>query len=499
MKTILYNPIFINPQAYYVFPRLTRWLRPDDSYKEPANYIGQIEVTIIAYGEIGYTEYFEHTNYIDFTNFSNSYVRISLFTRLGSCVLGEWKIGTMEGDRPYIEPEVLASLKAVVIVGDKTNQDKDRDIVANLVDASNPFIISNAAFKLNSGFGKYEVDFMDYSIVPNVVNITRTSDKLSATNNDKIGQMIIYKNIADSSKPNTPAFKIKISNLTNSIRYYYIDESDTTRRSSINITSDGIYNLPESKNTLFSGTTSVNIGFGMDSGGYATIEQIPSYQGAFVTDGVNDLITSTKTVQDMLGGSNEITVVSMMANLEETGSLVVNVGGKNYLRNIIASATTNKYGIFGYSSTNINTIGNISVINNILGDKNDYTANYPSSSGVKDVFSVNGFEDTNDNTIKLVRKVAWYWTIIANKVLTTDQINQVIAYYNLDRTVKTDIYCNITKQGITNENHAEFDDKLIDYSGNGRDIQMYNLAWKGGSGIGAKQGETIKDWSKNSR
>lgn len=147
MKTILYNPIFINPQAYYVFPRLTRWLRPDDSYKEPANYIGQIEVTIIAYGEIGYTEYFEHTNYIDFTNFSNSYVRISLFTRLGSCVLGEWKIDAMEGDRPYIEPEVLASLKAVVIVGDKTNQDKDRDIVANLVDASNPFIISNAAYK----------------------------------------------------------------------------------------------------------------------------------------------------------------------------------------------------------------------------------------------------------------------------------------------------------------------------------------------------------------
>lgn len=311
MKTILYNPIFINPQAYYVFPRLTRWLRPDNGYKEPANYIGQIEVTIIAYGEIGYTEYFEHTNYIDFTNFSNSYVRISLFTRLGACVLGEWKIGAMESDRPYIEPEVLASLKAVVIVGDKTNQDKDRDTVANLVDASNPFIISNAAFKLNSGFGKYEVDFMDYSIVPNVVNITRTSDKLSATNNDKIGQMIIYKNIADSSKPNTPAFKIKISNLTNSIRYYYIDESDTTRRSSINITSDGIYNLPESKNALFSGTTSVNIGFGMDSGGYATIEQIPSYQGAFVTDGVDDLITSTKTLEEMLDDSNEITVLSI--------------------------------------------------------------------------------------------------------------------------------------------------------------------------------------------
>ena len=52
MKTILYNPIFINPQAYYVFPRLTRYLQPDnESTAEPANYIGTIEVKVIAYGD----------------------------------------------------------------------------------------------------------------------------------------------------------------------------------------------------------------------------------------------------------------------------------------------------------------------------------------------------------------------------------------------------------------------------------------------------------------
>lgn len=65
----------------------------------------------------------------------------------------------------------------------------------------------------------------------------------------------------------------------------------------------------------------------------------------------------------------------------------------------------------------------------------------------------------------------------------------------MDRTLKPDILCNITKQGITNDNHADFNDKLIDYSGNGRDIQMYNLAWKGGSGIAAKKFETIKDYN----
>ena len=52
-------------------------------------------------------------------------------------------------DRPYIDPEVLASLKAVCICYGKSNDDPDRAVVKNLVDPDNPFVISNAAFKLN--------------------------------------------------------------------------------------------------------------------------------------------------------------------------------------------------------------------------------------------------------------------------------------------------------------------------------------------------------------
>ena len=62
-------------------------------------------------------------------------------------------------DRPYIDPEVLASLVAVCICDGKSNDDPDRAVIKNLVDPDNPSVISNAAFKLNSGYGKYEVDF----------------------------------------------------------------------------------------------------------------------------------------------------------------------------------------------------------------------------------------------------------------------------------------------------------------------------------------------------
>ena len=140
---------------------------------------------------------------------------------------------------------------------------------------------------------------------------------------------------------------------------------------------------------------------------------------------------------------------------------------------------TDKTGIYGYTYDGSK---DAVVINNILGDEKDYTCRTAISLGLNNKYYVTGFE--NVGTIQGVLQVAWYWTFIANKVLTTDQINQVIAYFNLDRTLKPDILCNTIKQGITNENHAEFGDKLIDFSDNGRDIQLNNIAWKGDSGIG---------------
>lgn len=88
---------------------------------------------------------------------TNTGIGIGIGIPFKNNVLGEGK--------PYLPPEIKDSLKAVVIAYGKTNNDSDRAIVKNLVDASNPFVISNAAFKLNSGFGKYEEDFTDWKRV----------------------------------------------------------------------------------------------------------------------------------------------------------------------------------------------------------------------------------------------------------------------------------------------------------------------------------------------
>lgn len=379
--------------------------------------------------------------------------------------------------KPYIEKDVLDSLRVVASAYGKSNDDADRSIVKNLVDASNPFIISNAAFKLNSGFGEYKEDFTSWRIYPNI----EVTDNVITTNGNFNSTWFIYKH-ANENEINE--MNIKVSGIPEGgiIRYFYIPDETATIPVSYNISKDGVYHLPKSK--LSSNRASV--GFTVSSSydwNNIRIEQIPSFEGAFVTDGIDDLIKSTKSATEMLDGSNEVTVVSMIHQIKTNDDTTRNnwfFTPVSYLENRVVKDKIGKTGIYGYTSTNV-TNAQISDITPILGDKNDYTLYSKIEDGDRDYFTVEGFQNQG---IWYVSSIAWYWTIIANKVLTTDQINQVIAYFNLDRTLKPDILCNTIKQGITNENHAEFGDKLIDFSGNGRDIQLNNIAWKGDSGIG---------------
>lgn len=405
-------------------------------------------------------------------------------TGLGIGIGIPFKNNALGGDKPYFPPELKARMIGVWTSYGKKNTDADRNIIKNKIpNAGGDLEILNSAYKLNSGFGEYKVDFLDWVIYSPFIN-ERTSFTFSSSNDTNKDIITIYQRVPAA----TQSFKIK-AKLRGSVLYrYYVNKGDTISVSYYEV-KEGINILPDSADP-----TSVNgkVGFVLKGLSSIKVEQIPSFEGAFVTDGVNDLITSTKTVQEMLGGSNEITVVSMIHQIGFISSRNYArnnyfIQGNDFLTNTISAI--GKIGIYGYKGN----LSNIAIVNDILGDKKDYSVDKANPANIDSVFSVNGTHSSAQ-----LSSVAWYWTIIANKVLTTDEINQVIAYFNLDRTLKPDILCNIGKQDITNDNHAEFNDKLIDYSGNGRDIQMNNLAWKGGSGIAAKQYETFKDWTSES-
>lgn len=414
--------------------------------------------------------------------------RVSLNT-IGLNRIGLNRIGKpsrASSDRPYIDPEVLASLKAVCICYGKSNDDPDRAVVKNLVDPDNPFVISNAAFKLNSGFGEYAADFLDWT---SSKDAQKTSFEVKMTSSNYKENWVAYK------APNTTfkAMKVRISGIPDG---GYLQFFRTTADGGGIKMVNGINEIPAFTNTVAAGFY-IDIPLGFDWSNLV-IEQIPSFEGAFVTDGVNDLITSTKSATEMLDGSNEITVVSMIhqIGLGCRTNFICDKG--SYWRcNEVANIGEGKTGIYGYSSTNI-SVNTPDIINNVLGDKVDYSVTGDRNDLTPSQFSVVGYISSSGE-ISYTSSVAWYWTIIANKVLTTDQINQVIAYFNLDRTLKPDILCDVKKQGITNENHAEFGDKLIDFSGNGRDIQLNNIAWNKESGInddGALCLDGVNDFGK---
>lgn len=401
-----------------------------------------------------------------------------------------FKNNALGGDRPYLPPELKARLIGVWDNYGKKNTDADRNIIKNKIhNAGGDLEILNSAYRLNSGFGEYSNDFQEYTYSENVV----VKDNTNAIFNSRGKLLVSYSYLTKD----IPSFKIKVSGLSNTyhFRYYYRDSKGVQH--SVNMAKDGNYELPICYNVQ-SSSDGTSCGFTNYGSDIVSVEILPEYEGAFVTDGVNDMIISQKTLQEM-GVTKDFTIVSMIHQITLGGATAAALTnyirqpiGHEYVRNYVANI--GKTGIYGYVVYDVNhsSAGNSHIINTILGDKNDYSIHIAGNLS-QGKFSVQGYINGEDNVVETSR-VAHYWTFALLGKATEDDINLIIGYFNLDRTLKADIYCNIEKQGLTNENHAEFNDKLIDYSGNGRDLQLFNIGWKGESGIGRYTEEFKNDY-----
>lgn len=418
-------------------------------------------------------------------------------TGLGIGIGIPFKNNALGGDKPYFPPELKARMIGVWTNYGKKNTDTDRNIIKNKIpNVGGDLEILNAAYKLNSGFGEYSEDFTTWTKSSKITSVD--SESFDFVTNVNWNLLYYKSNIGKD----IPSFKVRIKlKGEGKVFYNYITSEGVYTNKAI--TSEE-YVTPISYNTKYTGETPVNCGFSIgitSEEGSGTITQIPNFEDAFVTDGINDMIVSQKTLQEM-GVTKELTIVSMIHQISWRGSASVPL--TNYIRpktnEYVRSHVSNigKTGIYGYVCYDISNsgAGNSHVVNTILGDKNDYSINIVGDLS-QGKFSVQGYINDNGNILE-TSSVAHYWTFAVLGKATEDEINLIIGNYNLDRSLKPDILCNIGKQGITNDNHADFNDKLIDYSGNGRDIQMNNLAWKGGSGIAAKQYETFKDWTSES-
>ena len=399
------------------------------------------------------------------------------------------------GDNIYFPPELKARMIGVWDNYGKKNTDADRNIIKNKIpNAGGDLEILNAAYKLNSGFGEYKFDFERWALTKPPTTCKKYNDSFNIT---YVGRPVsegecIVETGNNSDSDIQVYFKVEISGI----------EDDM----------EGWFNTANFRNRqqLYNGINIINVTvnskhwYGFDfirTDGTAlgkcniVVKQIPEFEGALVTDGINDIIASIKTLDDWNVGDKGITIISMIHQISTSKSITTTNNlrneGRVVGRNIVNN--TDKTGIYGWYKEDLQGT-TATLISNILGDKNDYTGHYTENTNpiTNSKFYVQGYAIENGFTE--LSSVAHYWTFAVLGKATEDEINLIIAKYNLDRTLRPDILCNITKQGITNDNHADFNDKLVDYSGNGRDIQMYNLAWKGSSGVAAKKFETIKDY-----
>lgn len=399
------------------------------------------------------------------------------------------------GDRPYLSPELKSRLRIVAYTYGKRNEDADRATIRNLVDPDNPLICYNFAWIPNSGYG-FTTNYRTNSSRADIEILGEQHWLVKSVTQEGTNRQCINI-IASSANFAGYTFNIKCSGIKDTdditARYGYAKYIQLKNGDNI-VTYEAMPN--DTDYYVFDFNKEVeNI----------EIKVEPIMQDALVTDGVNDVIESTKTCGEMFANMENETTISFVSKFHLIGySTSFNNTTFNNIRNdsnLTARNTLNRNRdvsrkdiIVGWTKS-ISNNSILSYINGILGDKEDYTATSGGLSMQDDMkFFPLGY-NTSTNTINELSKIAYEWTIGGIGTFTEDDINQIIAYYRLDRTIKADIYCNIEKQGITNENHNDFSNQLIDYSGNGRNIQMNNLGWVGGSGIAAKQGESIRDYS----
>lgn len=212
MKTILYQPLFINPQAYFVFPQLYH-IEKGDSYIEPANITGQLIINDLTkvLTSTPTLNVVQDTNQVDFGLFKGKHIRISQYTNIGAVVLGEWYIpGTPEPEQPDWFKESIVAWYSPCCKQGMTNF----DVIESYADDFTKWRIENTG-------------------------VTSTQKKIVIAAGTELKYNVTYKGFGNS----IAEFDIKYTGNA-VIRYQYNKEDGTT--GIITINRSGIYHLPAS-------------------------------------------------------------------------------------------------------------------------------------------------------------------------------------------------------------------------------------------------------------
>lgn len=170
----------------------------------------------------------------------------------------------------------------------KSNFDKDRNTIKGI--KGEILTAYNFVWSLGSGYGLFKENYLIYHKAQNV--FVTDDHSITIMNFIPANTFAVFRYDTDPIK----ATKVRVTGLTatDQLTYEY-SPSDGGSRTVFPIPEDGEYDLPESIQKS-SGDPRYNVGFRVRGAltKNVTIEQIPLYEGAIVTDGVDDYLKLNK-------------------------------------------------------------------------------------------------------------------------------------------------------------------------------------------------------------
>ena len=333
---------------------------------------------------------------------------------------------------PYLPCDTPKAIKdAMVLYYDIAKQKATNESMAanpTLKDLSgngNDATCYNFGWRGMSGIGGYSIDFNDWSVNKSVqVEKNSTYFKL-IDNTNNINSWILFL----SATNGVPSFSVRITNLIGNLRFKRYDGGTKTE---IHIDGDGIFKLEEIE------PTNAPMGFLGEVENGLTIELIPLYPNALVSDGVDDYAF----VQDKYDDEgNLINKKSLVLNREDGYTVIAKRKwlDENLTCGLISKLDdgNNTNGAFGFELSNVNYtkfIINWGSPNYITLEKNDITygtstkynsININSDDNQIETDYISLFKYAEDKRLKFYGQFALYSIILFDRDLTDEEIQWV--------------------------------------------------------------------------
>lgn len=368
-----------------------------------------------------------------------------------------------------------------------SNSDKPTQIVGV---KKNKLQLKNFAYALNSGFGKYAVNWNGFAKTTANANFTNTDSSIHIT------EILVAdsKFLQTSVDATISSYQVKVEGITNDIKLRYVSYAEDGT-GTYTYLKNGINNLPISykKYTGFAASVvgTCNI----------TITQLPSaYEGALVFDGVDDYgictglpILDDYTVicrREIVSIKNNSAVASKRAN----GSMWN--GAFTFERQ---SINTNNY-LLNYGASNSIPLAQDSVSYQTSFSYNGTTINRGTAEDTDQLSLGCALVTTTGMPYEFLNCVIYYFALY-NKSLTPEEIETEKERLNeewLKRSKVTipepDVYYDLSLK----DNSSPTRNIIDDLSGNGHDAEIFNAAYTESSGYrsdGAFVFDSIDDYA----